>query len=421
MSWHHLKLVDLYRISFPQVCYGLSQWWHYVSPGIWRPISEHLVRKSLITLARREEIPATDHMITSALRLLQDEIFVPAGKFDSNPEVLALTNGILEIATRQLRGYQPEDYITACLPYDYNPDARSAMFEKVLAPLGEECCLFLQEYLGLCLTPDTHHELGLFLVGPPGGGKSTFIDGVQTMTGSKSGVLGLEEIARSAHATTQVVGKNVIICTEQPVRFADHLSTFIRLISGEPLTVNPKHQPAFEYRPHAKVISAMNELPDVGAGGTGLIRRLGIINWPSVPEKDRDPSIKELIHTQGPAILNYALDGLDRLRQRGRFVLPQSVIEARNSFRATSYNNVQAFLDECYISDRDGRVQASRLLADYELWCAMNDQEPLPPNKVSPLVDKQYRFVRPSNTKFWLGLTAILATDPSSDLNDSSN
>jgi putative DNA primase/helicase len=344
-------------------------------------------------------------MISSALSLLQDEVFVPAGKFDSDPSVLPLYNGVLVIASRTLRSYRPEDYITTTLPYDYDPAAYSDILEKVLSGVDDECRSFLQEYLGLCLTPDTHHELALMLVGPPGGGKSTFIDAIQTMTGGKSGVLGLEEIARSAHATTQVVGKNVIICSEQQVRMVDHLATFIRLISGEPIPVNPKHLPAFEYRPHAKVISAMNELPEVGPGGTGLIRRLAIVNWPAVPETLRDPAIKEQICTQGPAILNYALAGLDRLRQRGRFELPTAVLEARAAFRETSYTNVQVFLDEQYLSNSEGRVQAEMLRADYEMWCALNDQEPLPPNKFSPLVDRQYRFVKPKNVKFWVGLT----------------
>lgn len=51
----------------------------------------------------------------------------------------------------------------------------------------------------------------------------------------------------------------------------------------------------------------------------GLHRRLHVIDIPSPGERKKNPELKDLIAKEGSGILNWAIEGLVRLRDRGRF------------------------------------------------------------------------------------------------------
>ena len=60
-------------------------------------------------------------------------------------------------------------------------------------------------------------------------------------------------------------------------------------------------------RPYAKIIWAMNDMPRVPDAANGLFRRVKVIKFPPIPEKDRDPRIKEAIKTEGAGIVTRCL------------------------------------------------------------------------------------------------------------------
>jgi phage/plasmid-associated DNA primase len=66
---------------------------------------------------------------------------------------------------------------------------------------------FSQEFSGYALTTDVSHEIALWLCGPPGGGRSTFITGLEAMLGEKVGTLGLGEIERSRFALADILAR----------------------------------------------------------------------------------------------------------------------------------------------------------------------------------------------------------------------
>jgi phage/plasmid-associated DNA primase len=107
------------------------------------------------------------------------------------------------------------------------------------------------------------------------------------------------------------------------------------------------------------------------------------VDIPEIPADRRDPQVKEDVMQSGPAILNWALNGLDRLRERGRFEIPQSVIGATDEFR--EYNDVPALFvkEQCYQGDKgidnDGErlwESSSALYAAYKEWCLNTGHKP---------------------------------------------
>jgi putative DNA primase/helicase len=141
------------------------------------------------------------------------------------------------------------------------------------------------------------------------------------------------------------------------------------------LQVERKYRDPVTVITRCKIAWAMNELPRVADANSGLFRRVKVVKFPKLDEVDRDPDIKKAIEGEGAGILNWALEGLDRLQKRGEFEVPQGVEEATEHFRTS--NDVPALFvaDKC-ATDPNTKEKASSLYAEYKLWCEENGHRP---------------------------------------------
>jgi putative DNA primase/helicase len=182
-----------------------------------------------------------------------------------------------------------------------------------------------------------------------------------------------------------VPGKTLLTATEQPAGYLKASDILNALISGDKQKVERKFKDAFDMYPKAKLLWAMNDVPRIPSANDGLFRRVKVIEIESIPEGERVPGVKEGIKEEGAGILVWALEGLHRLRRRGRFEIPASVRAATERFRMT--NDVPAmFVQEaCTISTKDEgcEEQAQKLYSAYKCWCATNGHKPLSSTKMA--------------------------------------
>ncbi len=370
----HDELAQRFLSRHPYYAYGQSEWKKY-GEGIWRPVPDALVERQILGVlvaAKPEEIKPTSNLLASVAKLARVVVAVPDDEWDADPDVLVCTNGTLHVLSRTLREHRMEDYATSGVPYDYDPEALAPTWGRFLGDFVDaETAHFLQEYSGYALTTDVSHEVALWLYGRPGGGRSTFIAGLEAMLGERAGTLGLGEIERSRFALSDVPGKTLITATEQPAGYMKASYVLNALISGDKLKVEEKFKPAYDVYPKAKLLWAMNELPRVPSANDGLFRRVKVIEIEPIPEAERDPEIKEAIKTEGAGILNWALDGLQRLRKRGSFEIPDAVRDATARWR--EMNDVPAMFvaEECETGEGKS-VRATQLYFRYKVWCDLN-------------------------------------------------
>ncbi|MDP9476639.1 MAG: phage/plasmid primase, P4 family, partial [Actinomycetota bacterium] len=315
----HDELRDRWLAAHPNVAHGLGGWMVYggEAPGVWSPVPDHEVERQVLGVcvaAKREGVRPTASLLSSVAKFAKIAVSVLDEAWDADPDVLVCRNGALHIPTRELRAHDPAHRATSAVPYDYDAGAEAPAWGRFLSDFVDpETVLFLQEFAGYCLTTDVSHETALWLCGPPGGGRSTFIAGVEAMLGERAGVLGLGEIERSQFALADVPGKTLLMATEQPSGFLKATHTLNALISGDRLRVEKKYKDAFFVHPRAKILWAMNDLPRVQSANDGLFRRVKVVEIEPVPEDKRDPGVKEAVKGEGAGILVWALGGLARL------------------------------------------------------------------------------------------------------------
>ncbi len=391
------------------IAWGMGEWKKY-KDGYWRKVDTDAVKndiKKIIETASREGVRCTANLVHSVTELARLAVVIPHENWDASPNLLPCKNGVLDIPSRTLLPHTQSIYATSQLPFDYDPSATCPAFMQALQQIPESID-FLQEFAGYALTPDTKYEIAIWLYGEPGTGKSTVLEGLKAMLGTRAGILGLADIERSKFALANLPGKTLVVSAEQPDSFISLSYILNQIISGETVTIERKYFDAIDITPRAKIVWAMNNLPRITSSNDGIMRRVKVIKFPKLDAMQRDPDLKERIKLEGAGILNWALEGLDRLRTRGKFIIPQTVIDATEDFK--EHNDIiKQFLDDANATidhyDPAVRTQSQFLYDRYKDWCIRNSHKPLSSTRMA---DEWRRFgldrVKIQGVAYWQGV-----------------
>lgn len=395
-------LRDLFLKQHPHVRFGLGEWREY-KEGIWEIVSELDVRNRVQTVVQSRN-RLSNGLVTSVTELLRQRTHIADRLFDYNPHVLIFNNCCLDLTNYSVTPHTPEHYATQKLKFDYDPEAKSEAWTAAVESFPY--IDVLQRFAGLALTTETKHEVALWLHGPPGGGKSTFIVGLEAMLGHRVCVLGLDDLSRSNFALSQIPGKTLAVSTEQPATFVKCAHKLNSLISGESIIIEEKFRPRFTIQPKVKILWAMNELPVIPSGaGAGLFRRVYPIYWPAIPESERRPEMKDEIARSGMAIVNWSLEGLKRLQKAKQFVIPAELITARDTYRELG-DVTLAFIDECCEQEMTGEIDSTSLYDSYTKWCSRSGHHPLAINRFSSDLERLgFAKTRTKTGRYWQNLT----------------
>lgn len=375
----HVRLRDRYLLDYPNTIFGLGEWRRY-DRGCWYPVHELQIRREIqesVAAQKQVTIKLDNGLVGSLFGMIKAFRFIADERFDRDENLLVFDDCTLDFLTGERRGHLPENYRTSKLPFAYDADAKSPAWDKFLSTtISEEVAGFLQEFAGYAITGLTRYEVAIWLYGPPGGGKSTLIAGLEAMLGAQCGVLGLSDIETSNFGLTNLPGKTLVISTEQPAHFIKSAHIVNALISGERINVDRKFRDPITFSSRCKILWAMNELPRVDDKGAGIFRRVKLVHFPAIDEAQRDPAVKEEIQQSGMAILNWALPGLRRLLSRGHFDVP-SVVNAATEFYRINNDLPRMFIEERCEVDSAEKIQAQKLYEAYREWCSDTGHKPL--------------------------------------------
>jgi putative DNA primase/helicase len=301
-----------------------------------------------------------------------------AGEDPWPSEAIAFNNGILDLSAGELRQHTPFWCSSTCLPYNFDPSATCPQWEAFLDEVFEgdgERIALSQEWFGYCLTHSNHHQKYLWLKGPAGAGKSTWVSVLESVLGPDY-VTGysLYQLARP-HGVAMLLGKALAVCGEVDLaRCKDKnqiLETFKRITGNDPVEVDQKFRAGFSTRLNVRFILNSNEHINFVDRTNALGRRLLALPF-NVSFRDRaDPDLPARLAAEVSGIANWAIEGLRRLRRNGRFTESSAGREfAKAVARQGAY--CLAFLqDRCtvYRAVNPGGLEAVPL-TDEAVWTA---------------------------------------------------
>lgn len=315
---------------------------------------------------------------------------------------VTLKDGILELTPPS-----PEYGICFVLGCDYLPESRASRFEEFLEEVLPDSDVRnrVQEYVGYTLLGDTRFQRAQFWIGSGANGKGALANIVQALH-RKSAAIQLDELG--GFRLSALLGASLIYCDEAPKSGINEQLLKI-MIAGEQIQVDRKYLDPLSTRILGKWLVLGNHLPAIKDHSSGFWRRWDFIPFSQViPEAKRDPLLVEKIKaSELPGVLNWALEGLVRLMQRGIFdpQLPPAMQELLHQSKKDT-NSVQAWFDECNIqTTQQNRFRKTDVYRHYRTWCEENGLSPM----ASPRFWTVLREICPvTDSRKWQGETQVM-------------
>lgn len=363
------QLGDRFIKNHSGICFGLGDWRQKVN-GYWQRIDEGLVNSFIhdfLLSVETEGITYNSYNIKEIRLYLKNERFVPVEKWDTHPQLIPLKNGLFDLTTGKLIPHDENLHFSSGLDFAYEPNAGCPLWDRYLKSLAllDDVILFLQEFVGYCLTADTSKEITVWLAGKRGAGKSTFVETMGKLMGSMAGSLSLKDIAESRFGLYALVGKRLVISTENPSVYIKDIELLNKIVSGETIRIEEKYLRSFDYNPCAKILWAMNKLPQVYQPENGFWRRVKIIKFERTIV-NKDTTLKERLASELAGIFNWAITGYQRLRYRGDFIIPSTVESATEDYELKN-NILGRFIAEC--CQEGDYIKRKKFYEAYKLWC----------------------------------------------------
>ena len=362
--------------------------------------------------------------LEAMLRLAQCEwpLSDPGEKWDLDPWLLGVRNGVINLRTGKLRAGQPDDRITKHAPVRFDPNARCPLWEQFLRQVffdNTELIEWIQRALGYSLTGSTREECLFMLEGPGRNGKGTFIGTFMKVLGDdyagtadfSTFVHTKAESSRPRDDVAHMQGKRFFSSQEpsERVRLQENLIKW--LTGGDRIRARKLYVNSSEFDPTHKIWLAVNHKPRITGTEVAIWSRIRLIPFHASFDGERaDKKLKEKLPEDLPGILAWAVRGCLawQVNRNGLGDAPKVVKEATECYRTES-DPLRDFLnDRCKV--RSGaNAPAGELWAAYLQWADEAKEEvPLDSQRAfaEALAQKGFRQDRLGHerTRVWVGL-----------------
>lgn len=366
----------------------------------WAKASESRQRiEAMVNLAR------TDPLVVASIH-----------DFDRDRMLLAVENGTIDLRTGELREHRREDMITRRSRVTFDETATSPLLDTYLKSVtqgDDDLQSYLQRAAGYTLTGLTSEEVFFMIYGPKASGKSTFVDGMQTILGDLAMTTQADTLMHMRGSQSpkdelaSMLGARMVatVEVEEGQRFAEALVK--QLTGGDKIAARQLYKTRFEFTPTFKLWIATNHAPR--AYDDALWRRIKRVPFPvEVPKAQQDMRIKAMMKDPGSevaqAFLAWAVRGCQIWQSTGLgtcLVVEEDTMEYKEE-----QDKFATFLEERMdLSDPAAMTASKDLYASYTGWCLENGERPMTSTAFGIKL-KERGFAKAKSTRpiSWVGL-----------------
>ncbi|MES9887276.1 MAG: phage/plasmid primase, P4 family [Candidatus Sedimenticola sp. 6PFRAG1] len=316
------------------------------------------------------------------------------------PPVVNCLNGELWIdddGKVELRKHRADSFLTYVLNVEYDPEAQCPKFDKALQEIfpedTNEMIRHVMEIFGHAIQARRDIPAIIMFIGGGANAKSKLAETIQALMNTSAIYADrIGDIETHQFKIGALAGKLLLVdddvseATRLPDGFLKKVSER-KLLSGQ-----LKFKDSFEFIACCLPLLLANNPPIAKDLSYGLRRRVHIIPFDRVfhpdtetakkkgdPEAVADPKLfPKIWRSELPGILNHAREGLQRLRQRGRFEDPQRCIEARRQWLAAA-NPLVSFIEDNCSHDAAKHILIRSFFTALQTWAEDEGIRSLPP------------------------------------------
>lgn len=359
---------DLYRHARthwePAEAAELHQWLYLTTERAWYTTYDK--KGELVTRGWHPD----KKKLQTLVHAMSDGILAHSGEEE---RCMALENGVLDPATRTLKEHTVRRFNMHVLPFRYDEKAQCpvwlAFLESVL-PGDTEAHELLAEWFGYILSGSIEQQKILSLIGAIRSGKGTIARTLEALVGPAGCAAPNIDSLGGTFGREPLIGKSLAVMgdirwTTAAVQAAvPHLLA----ISGkDSVDVDRKNRKAWHGRLGVRFMMMSNDVPEFRDKSMALARRMIHIQFNESFLGREDLTLGDRLNQELPGILNWALDGLARLTERGYFRPPASSAQLASEV-ARQASPYHAFIEDCCEIDPKAEIDLPTLLAAYSKW-----------------------------------------------------
>lgn len=310
----------------------------------------------------------------------------------ANGDLIVCQNGVLTLGTGKFEQHSPKFYAKRKIGAAYDPAADCPKFASLLKTMfldraATDAVAFtriIQEWAGAALAIghlNREERKALILVGPSRTGKTELSRVLRLLVGEPVATPSVAEISERFGLSSLYEAAAWI--RDDAINEGDDLDPqrFKTIVTGEPIDIERKHRPAVSGVELAlPVLLTTNSLPKARDRSDAIFNRSLVLEMTSVVTEEeahaaraatgapRGSTIGQYIWGEESAgILNWALDGLATLLQRGSYDVPEVVRNAIQRFKDDN-NPVGEWARAAVVKMPHGRVSRHDLMCAYHGW-----------------------------------------------------
>jgi putative DNA primase/helicase len=332
-----------------------------------------------------------------SLAAKQPTLALKGDEWDSDPWLLGVANGLVDLRTGTHRAAKPGDFIRLVAPTEWRglnaPAPRWELFQREVCSGNEEMIRFKQRLYGYSITGKTTEHLLPVLCGFGRNGKDTEVSAIGHALGPLASPVSsdvLLDTSRNPNAATPHLyalrGVRLAWVSETNDGAKLNAARVKMLTGGAPFIARPLYGKPVTIVPQYQIFLFSNYTPEADADDYALWKRMLLLNFtesfvddPEGPhEHPRDPNVLESLKAEASGILAWLVRGCLEWQRVG-LQPPESVRLATQGYQAEQ-DTIAQFVEETCKMDRGAEARANDLYQDYLYWCEKNHLRPVKSN-----------------------------------------
>ncbi len=354
----------------------------------------------------------------SVLNLAQtgsDSLVIGGDRWDADPMLFAVANGIIDLRTGELRPGKPDDFIKLTSPVIFKginePAPLWEKFQLEICNGDADLVKFKQRFWGYCLTGKISEEKILIQEGKGRNGKTVENECLFRVFGDSARSIDPETLMQSKR---QAGAASPDIVELKGIRLAIGSETGKgRRFNGEKvkkLTGNDKLKGRnlfsgyIEFSPSHKLVLCTNFKPNADADDYAFWQRVLLVPYSisfvenpiAANERKADLQLLEKLKAETSGILTWLVQGCLAWQKEG-LNPPSCVQKATEDYRAEE-DVIGQFIEECCIKGPDKIVRVSILTEKYAKWCTETGNEAVRIKDFKKTIEQRFKKLPPKNT-----------------------
>lgn len=334
---------------------------------------------------------------------------------ETPPNLVAVANGILDVEKGVINPFTSDVFILTKMPVVFDNKADCPLFRKCMEMwVTKDDGQVLKEFAGYTLWGENIYAKFAMLLGPTRSGKSTYENAIESVVGKNNiSHVRLQDLGEDKYAAADLFGKMLNTAaelSEGEIRNTD----LIKSVTGrDPIRAREIYGRPFSFKPRAKMQFAMNNLPDVKMEDDAFFNRIIkilFIRQFFIGTPGTDPELDKKLAKEAPGILNWMLEGLHRLREKGGFPDNKNTAEAKEQYRILK-DPFEYFFGKFTESTNDynDAIGKQEFYDTYAAFCKAHRAAPKSTYEVSArMKEKEIRLSQikfdETDTRCWMGI-----------------